>query len=89
MPLTYDPYLAAKTLDIFLEISNHEFQHVNAGEIVERILKSRAQYEERQRKKGEKAAGEEAVRLREELERQAEEQERQRKFKEIEKGFGI
>lgn len=89
MPLTYDPYLTAKTLGIFLEIRNHEFDKVNAGEIVERILKSRAIYEERQRKKGEKAAGEEAVRLREEMEREAEENERRRKFKEVDRAFGI
>ena len=55
MPLTYDPYLAAKKCGIYQEIKKHNFQHVNAGEIVERIMKSRALYEERQRIKAEKA----------------------------------
>lgn len=68
MPLTYDPYIAAKELGIYQEIGSHEFQHVNAGEIVQRILRSRQMYEERQRKKGEKVAGEDAVRRREEME---------------------
>ena len=71
MPLTYDPYTAPRELGIYQEIGNHDFQNVNAGEIVQRIMKSRTIYEERQRAKGEKAAGEEAVKRREELERQA------------------
>ena len=71
MPLTYDPYIAAKELGIYQEIGNHDFQNVNAGEIVQRILKSREMYEERQKVKGEKAAGEEAVRRREALEQEA------------------
>lgn len=71
MPLTYDPYAEAKQMGIYQEIGNHDFQHVNAGEIVQRILRSRQMYEERQRKKGEKATGEEAVRRREEMEEQA------------------
>lgn len=71
MPLTYDPYVAAKDMGIYREIGNHDFEHVNAGEIVQRILRSRQMYEERQKKKGEKAAGEEAVRRREEMEEQA------------------
>ena len=71
MPLTYDPYTAPKKLGIYNEIGNHEFQDVNAGEIVQRIMRSRALYEERQRVKGEKAAGEEAVRRREEMEKDA------------------
>ncbi|KAL9604084.1 MAG: hypothetical protein Q9179_001973 [Wetmoreana sp. 5 TL-2023] len=71
MPLTYDPYVAARDLGIYQEIGNHDFQHVNAGEIVQRILRSRQMYEERQKKKGEKAAGEEAVRRREDMEKEA------------------
>ncbi|KAL8727397.1 MAG: hypothetical protein Q9166_006069 [cf. Caloplaca sp. 2 TL-2023] len=71
MPLTYDPYVAAKDLGIYHEIGNHAFQNVNAGEIVQRILRSRQMYEERQKKKGEKAAGEEAVRCRERMEEEA------------------
>jgi len=71
MPLTYDPYLAAKELGIYEEIGEHAFQNVNAGEIVQRILRSREMYEARQRAKGEKAAGEDAVKRREEMEREA------------------
>ncbi|KAL9589985.1 MAG: hypothetical protein Q9203_001223 [Teloschistes exilis] len=71
MPLTYDPYAAAKDLGIYRQIGNHDFQHVNAGEIVQRILRSRQLYEERQEKKGEKGAGEEAVRRREQMEEDA------------------
>ena len=71
MPLTYDPYVAAKEMGIFHDVPKHDFQHVNAEEIVQRIMKSRAMYEERQRKKGEKAAGEESVRLREKMEQDA------------------
>ena len=41
---------------------------VNAGQIVQRIMKSRDMYEERQRVKGVKGIGEEAQRTREKLE---------------------
>jgi ethanolamine-phosphate cytidylyltransferase len=71
MPLTYDPYTAAKEMGIFREIGDHAFSNVNAGEIVKRILKGREAFEERQRKKGEKSVGEEAVRRREQMEREA------------------
>lgn len=71
MPLTYDPYAAARDLNIYREIGNHDFQTVNAGEIVKRIMKSRERYEARQRAKGEKAATEEAVKRREVLEEDA------------------
>lgn len=68
MPLSYDPYTAPKEMGIFKEVSLHKFQDVNAGSIVQRILRSRDLYEERQRKKGVKAAGEAAQRERELLE---------------------
>ena len=71
MPLTYDPYVAAKELSIYQEIGDHEFQNVNAGEIVQRILKSREKYEARQKAKGEKTITEEAVRTRGDLEQAA------------------
>ena len=71
MPLTYDPYTAAKELSIYREIGSHDFQNVNAGEIVQRILKSRDIYEARQRAKGEKAVTEEAVQRRETMEQEA------------------
>jgi ethanolamine-phosphate cytidylyltransferase len=65
MPLTYDPYAAAKNLGIFHEIEQHSYAHVNAGEIVDRILKNRTQFEARQRAKGVKAIGEREAELRE------------------------
>jgi ethanolamine-phosphate cytidylyltransferase len=68
MPLSYDPYTAPKRMGIFREISNHAFQEVNAGTIVQRIMRSRDMYEERQRKKGVKASLETAARQREILE---------------------
>lgn len=68
MPLTYDPYTAPKEMGIYREIGKHDFAAVNAGQIVQRILKSRDMYEERQRVKGVKGIGEEATRTREKLE---------------------
>jgi ethanolamine-phosphate cytidylyltransferase len=68
MPLTYDPYIAAREMGIYTEIGRHEYAEVNAGTIVQRILKSRAMYEERQRVKGVKGIGEEAQRRRERME---------------------
>ncbi len=68
MPLTYDPYSAPKTMGIYQEIGPHEFEHVNAGTVVQRILKSRDMYEARQKAKGMKADVEAAHRKRELLE---------------------
>lgn len=68
MPLTYDPYTAPKEMGIYKEIGHHSFAAVNAEEIVQRILKSRDMYEERQRVKGMKGIGEEAQRRRERME---------------------
>lgn len=71
MPLTYDPYAAAKEMGIFHQIGHHAFSEVNAGEMMTRILKGRDVFEERQRKKGQKSVGEEVVRQREQMERNA------------------
>jgi ethanolamine-phosphate cytidylyltransferase len=71
VPMSYDPYSAARQLDIFRQIGDHEFRNVNAGEIVQRILKSRDMYVERQRVKAAKAVGEEAQQLKELLEKEA------------------
>ena len=68
MPLTYDPYTAPKEMGIYREIGEHVFAEVNAGEIVQRIMRSRDMYEARQRAKGMKAEVEEAAREREILE---------------------
>ena len=62
IPLTYDPYSAPKKMGIFREIDTHPYQHVNAGEIVQRILKSREVFEERQRVKRQKTIQEEEYR---------------------------
>lgn len=82
MPLAFDPYAVAKTLGLYTEIANHEFQNVNAAEIVSRIMKGRALYEERQRKKGEKGMTEEVERLRQEMERE-------QRRREVEGQFGL
>ena len=52
-------------MGIFREVDRHAFQHVNAGEIVERILKSREAYEERQRAKLQKGVAEDLVKSQE------------------------
>lgn len=66
IPLTYDPYTAPKRMGIFKEVDSHPFQHVNAGEIVGRILKSREAYEERQRAKMQKSIIEDLAKSKEE-----------------------
>lgn len=71
IPLTFDPYAAAKDMKLYREIGNHDFQHVNAGEVVQRIMKSREMYEERQRSKLEKARREEAAQREEQATRRA------------------
>ncbi|KAH8911930.1 cytidylyltransferase [Coniochaeta sp. PMI_546] len=76
MPLTYDPYTAPKDMGIYREIGVHRFRDVNAGTIVQRIMKSRDMYEARQRAKGVKADVEAAHKQREALE---EEQRRKEK----------
>jgi ethanolamine-phosphate cytidylyltransferase len=78
MPLTYDPYVDAKEMGVYHETSKHDFENINAGEIVGRIMAGRAAFEERQRKKGIKAAGEEVTRRRELLEQEAAEKEKAR-----------
>lgn len=65
MPLDYDPYVDAQALGILRRVPDHPFKHVNAGEIVQRIMTGRAAFEERQRRKKLKAVGEEAQRLQE------------------------
>ena len=86
--LNYDPYTFAKELGIFKEVKDHDFKHVNAEEIVGRILKSRAMYEERQRVKGVKGVGEEAVRKREKMEEEAKIRALERRWSEVERSFG-
>ncbi len=78
MPLTYDPYVDPMRMGIYQEIGDHQFQDVNAGQIVRRILKSREAFEERQRAKGQKGIGEDALKLREEMEQDALQLERER-----------
>ncbi|KAK1760592.1 hypothetical protein QBC47DRAFT_367614 [Echria macrotheca] len=68
MPHTDDVYTAPKKLGIYREIGRHEFEDVNAGTIVQRIMKSRNLYEARQKAKGMKADIEAAHRQREVLE---------------------
>ena len=61
VPLIYDPYSDARKLRIYRQIGEHSFQNVNAGEIVQRILKSRQRYEARQMAKGEKGLLEKSI----------------------------
>lgn len=68
MPFTDDVYTAPKEMGIYREIGHHEFEHVNAGTIVQRIMKSRDLYEARQKAKGMKADIEAAHKERERLE---------------------
>ncbi|KAF4553317.1 Cytidylyltransferase-like protein 3 [Elsinoe fawcettii] len=75
-PVGHDPYADAKSLGLYKEVGPHSYSEINASSIVSRILKSREMYEERQRVKGVKGIGEEAVRRREQLEREKEEQDR-------------
>jgi len=79
MPLTYDPYTAPKEMGIYLEIGSHGYEDVNAGTIVQRILRSRDVYEARQRAKGVKSEVEEAHKQRELLEQEQREKEAARK----------
>lgn len=78
IPLTYDPYTAPKSMGIFREIGAHAFQDVNAGHVVQRIMKSRELYEARQRAKGVKAEVEAAARQREALEEEQRQREAER-----------
>jgi ethanolamine-phosphate cytidylyltransferase len=64
-------------MGIFRQIPAHKFRDVNAGSIVQRIMRSRDLYEERQRKKGVKAIGEAAHRKREILEEEQRRKEEQ------------
>jgi ethanolamine-phosphate cytidylyltransferase len=75
-----DPYAEAREKGVeVIRTGVHEFQEVNSAAIVKRILDRRAEYEERQRRKGIKGVGEGALR-REEMEREAEmEAERRRR----------
>lgn len=78
MPSASDPYADAKAMGIFKETPKHDFQEVNAAQIVQRIMDRREEYEARQMKKGIKAVGEEAQHRRELLEREAEQQRQKR-----------
>jgi len=49
MPSTYDPYTDAKEMGILRQIEDHPYSHVNAAEIVSRIMKGRQAFEERQK----------------------------------------
>lgn len=65
LPSQDDPYADAKALGIFHEVSEHEYAHINAGEITARVLRNRVEYEKRQAAKGVKSHAEEALLRRE------------------------
>lgn len=75
MSLTHDPYAAPKDMGIYRDIGAHAFADVNAGQIVQRIMRSRDMYDARQRAKGVKAEVEAAARRREVLEEEQQERE--------------
>lgn len=62
---TTDNYADAKALGIFSQVGLHEFQDVDAAQIVGRILARREEFEERQRRKEGKGVVEEEVKRRE------------------------
>lgn len=62
IPIDYDPYIDARAMGLLRQIPDHPYKHVNAEEIMGRIHKGRAAFEERQRRKGQKATVEEAIR---------------------------
>jgi ethanolamine-phosphate cytidylyltransferase len=75
MPSTHDPYTAPREMGVYREVASHRFSDVNAGTIVQRIMKSRDMYEARQRAKGVKAGVEEAHKMREVLEEEQQKRE--------------
>ncbi len=56
-----DPYATVREEGIYHETMPHDFEEVNAKTIVERIMKSRDLYEERQRKKLQKSGKEKTL----------------------------
>ncbi|KAK4219545.1 ethanolamine-phosphate cytidylyltransferase [Rhypophila decipiens] len=78
MPTTDDVYTAPKEMGIYREIGHHEHEDVNASTIVQRIMKSRDQYEARQKAKGMKADVEAAHKKREALEEEQRQKQAQR-----------
>jgi len=87
----HDPHMFSKELGIYREVELPHSEYVDADGIVDRILKSRAMYEERQRVKGVKGLGEEAVRRREIMEEEAKQLKLkglERRWSEVERSFG-
>lgn len=64
--MSEDPYADAKGRGIYRQIQDHKYKDLNAAGIVERILKNKGLFEERQRKKSQKAIVEELVKAKEE-----------------------
>lgn len=62
IPLDFDPYVDANKMGLLEWIPDHPYKDVNAAQIMSRIEKGRAAFEERQRRKGQKATVEEAIR---------------------------
>lgn len=86
-----DPHMFSKDLGIYREVPPPQAEYVDADGIVDRILKSRAMYEERQRVKGVKGLGEEAARRREIMEEEAKQMRLkglERRWSEVERSFG-
>jgi ethanolamine-phosphate cytidylyltransferase len=87
----HDPHVFSKEMGIYREVEPPTAEYVDADGIVERILKSRAMYEERQRVKGVKGLGEEAARRREIMEEEARQMRLkglERRWSEVERSYG-
>jgi ethanolamine-phosphate cytidylyltransferase len=81
----------SKEMGIYREVPLPQSEYVGADGIVDRILKSRAMYEERQRVKGVKGMGEEAARRREIMEEEAKQMRLkglERRWSEVERSYG-
>jgi ethanolamine-phosphate cytidylyltransferase len=87
----YDPHMFSKEMGIYREVPPPQSTYVGADGIVDRILKSRAMYEERQRVKGVKGLDEEAARRREIMEEEAKQMRLkglERRWSEVERSYG-
>lgn len=87
----HDAHMFSKDLSIYREVPTPQAEYVDADGIVDRILKSRAMYEERQRVKGVKGLGEEAARRREIMEEEAKQMRLkglERRWSEVERSYG-
>ncbi|GME99628.1 unnamed protein product [Ambrosiozyma monospora] len=70
-PEDHDPYTEIKKVGLFEQLGPHEFDSITTKDIVNRVLKNREAYEERQRRKGWKAEVEKKIKDTEEAQKPA------------------